>query len=310
MSIRFDGQVAIVTGAGNGLGRSYALELARRGAKVVVNDLGGAHNGTGQDPQVARKVVDEITTGGGVAIANADSITRDEGVEALVAQTMQAFGRIDILIANAGIHRGAPFGEMTPAAFEEMMNMHLMGAVKPIKAAWGVMRDQAYGRIVVTTSTVGLFGYLGDSHYGSGKMGVVGLMNTLKLEGEPLGIRINTIAPIAATRMGRDAISKAAWDVFAAKYNPDFVAPGVIYLASRDAPSGVILTAGGGVFACAQMLGARGANLGTDADADSVAQRWSAINDFSAPIAFTKALDHGDWFNAMIAAESALNSTR
>jgi NAD(P)-dependent dehydrogenase (short-subunit alcohol dehydrogenase family) len=302
MTIRFDGQVAIVTGAGNGLGRSYALELARRGAKVVVNDLGGAHDGTGHDSQVAQTVVDEITSTGGAAIANADSVTSDEGVEALVAQAVNAFGRVDILIANAGIHRGAPFSDMTLRAFEEMMHMHLMGTVKPIKAVWGAMREQSYGRIVVTTSTVGLFGYLGDSHYGSGKMGVVGLMNTLKLEGEPCGIRINTIAPIAATRMGRDAVSKADWEVFAAKYSPDFVAPGVIYLASRDAPSGVILTAGGGVFACAQMLGARGANLGTAADADSVAQHWPAISDFSAPIAFGKALDHGDLFNEMIAA--------
>jgi len=302
MSIRFDGQVAIVTGAGNGLGRSYALELARRGAKVVVNDLGGVHDGTGQDPAVARRVVDEIKSAGGLAIANANSITSDQGVETLVAQAIETFGRIDILIANAGIHRAAPFGDMTLNAFEEMSNMHLMGTVKPIKAVWRLMQDQAYGRIVVTTSTVGLFGYLGDAHYGSGKMAVVGLMNTLKLEGEPYGIRVNTIAPIAATRMGQDAISKADWEVFAAKYSPDFVAPGVVYLASREAPSGVILTAGGGVFACAQMLGARGVNLGTRADADAVAKRWSAISDFSAPVAFVKALDHGDLFNDMITA--------
>lgn len=302
MNIRFDEQVAIVTGAGNGLGRAYALELARRGAKVVVNDLGGKHDGTGQDSEVSRGVADEINRAGGTAIANAGSVTSDADVEALVAQTMDTFGRIDILIANAGIHRGAPFADMTLSAFEEMMHMHLMGAVKPIKAAWGVMREQAYGRIVVTTSTVGLFGYLGDSHYGSGKMGVVGLMNTLKLEGEPHGIRVNTIAPIAATRMGRDAVSKADWDAFAAMYSPEFVAPGVVYLASREAPSGVILTAGGGVYACAQMLGARGANLGRDADADSVAKCWSTINDFSAPTSFQKALDHGDWCNAMIAA--------
>jgi NAD(P)-dependent dehydrogenase (short-subunit alcohol dehydrogenase family) len=302
MSIRFDGQVAIVTGAGNGLGRSYALELARRGAKIIVNDLGGMHDGTGQDPEVARKVVEEISAAGGVAIANASSVTSDKGVETLVAQAIDAFGRVDILVANAGIHRGAPFADMTPNAFEEMMNMHLMGTVKPIKAVWGLMQDQAYGRIVVTTSTVGLFGYLGDAHYGSGKMGVVGLMNTLKLEGEPYGIRVNTIAPIAATRMGRDAISTVHWEAFAAKYSPDFVAPGVVYLASREAPSGVILTAGGGVFACAQMLGARGSNLGTGADADAVAKHWSTISDFSAPFAFGKAVDHGDLFNDMIAA--------
>jgi NAD(P)-dependent dehydrogenase (short-subunit alcohol dehydrogenase family) len=302
MSIRFDGQVAIVTGAGNGLGRSYALELARRGAQLVVNDLGGLHDGTGQDPQVARKVVDEIKRTGGVAIANGSSVVSDQGVEALVAQTIDAFGRVDILVANAGIHRGAPFVDMTPRACEEMMNMHLMGTVRPVKAVWELMQNQAYGRIVLTTSTVGLFGYEGDAHYGSGKMGVVGLMNTLKLEGAPYGIRVNTIAPIAATRMGRDAISTADWDAFAAKYSPDFVAPGVVFLASREAPSGIILTAGGGVFACARMLVARGSNLGAGADADAVAKHWTAISDFSAPLAFDKALDHGDLFNRMIAA--------
>ena len=304
MSVRFDGRVAIVTGAGNGLGRSYALELARRGAQVVVNDLGGRHDGVGHDPKVAQNVADEINRSGGVAIANASSITSDTGVQALVAQALDSFGRIDILIANAGIHRPAPFAEMTLAAFEDMMHMHLMGAVKPIKAVWGAMRDQGYGRIVVTTSTVGLFGFLEDCHYGSGKMGVVGLMNTLKLEGQPHGIHVNTIAPIAATRMGRDAVSQAHWDTFAAKYSPDLVAPGVIYLVSREAPSGVILTAGGGVYACAQMLGARGAYLGRDADADTVAKHWSTINDFTAPRSFSKALDHGDWCNDMIAGAS------
>jgi NAD(P)-dependent dehydrogenase (short-subunit alcohol dehydrogenase family) len=302
MRIRFDGQVAIVTGAGNGLGRGYALGLARLGAKVVVNDLGGAHDGSGRDPAVARSVVDEIKAAGGEAIADTHSVTDDGEVAEMISQARDAFGRIDILIANAGIHRAAAFADMTLGAFDEMMRMHLMGAVRPIKSAWPLMRQQGYGRIVVTTSTVGLFGFLGDSHYGSGKMGVVGLMNTLKLEGEPHGIRINTIAPVAATRMGRDVVSAEEWQIFAAQYGPERVAPGVLYLVSRDAPSGVILTAGGGVFACAQMLGARGAYLGPDADVDSIARHWDALSDFSAPIAFEKALDHGDFLRNKIAA--------
>jgi NAD(P)-dependent dehydrogenase (short-subunit alcohol dehydrogenase family) len=302
MTIRFDDQVAIVTGAGNGLGRSYAIELARRGAKVVVNDLGGAHDGTGENPEVARKVADEIKAQGGTAIANGSSVTDDAGVAKLVRDTLDAFGRIDILVANAGIHRNSPFADMSVQAFQDMMQMHLLGTVKPLKAVWGLMRDQRYGRIVVATSTVGLFGFLGDAHYGSGKMGIIGLMNTLQLEGAPHGIHINAIAPIAATRMGRDAVSQADWDVFAGKYSPDFVAPGVAYLASREAPNGMILTAGGGVYACAQMLGARGAYLGAHAEAEAIAQNWSKISDFSAPKVFKEALAHGDWFNEMIAA--------
>jgi NAD(P)-dependent dehydrogenase (short-subunit alcohol dehydrogenase family) len=301
MAIRFDGQVAIVTGAGNGLGREYALELARLGAKVVVNDLGGAHDGTGQDPTVARQVVDEIRAKGGTAIANTGSVTEDKAVAALVTETLAAFGRIDVLVANAGIHRGARFSDMTLDEFERVMRMHLMGTVRCVRAVWDGMSNQRYGRIVVATSTVGMFGLAGDSHYGSGKMGVLGLMNTLKLEGAPLGIRINAIAPIAATRMGRDAISKAAWDAFAAQYPPELVAPGVAYLASREAPNGVILTAGGGVYASAQLFGARGAFLGTAASADDVERHWAMINDFSAPIPFAEAMAHGDFLNEVMA---------
>jgi NAD(P)-dependent dehydrogenase (short-subunit alcohol dehydrogenase family) len=301
MTIRLDSQVAIVTGAGNGLGRAYALELARLGAKVVVNDLGGAHDGTGQNPEVARRVAEEIKSRGGIAIADSGSVTDDAALAALVSNTLGAFGRIDILIANAGIHRNQPFDAMGVRAFQEMMQMHLMGTVRSVKGVWACMREQRYGRIVVATSTVGMFGFHGDAHYGAGKMGVLGLMNTLKLEGSPFGIHINAIAPIAATRMGRDAVSKEDWDVFAAKYGPELVAPGVAFLASPDAPTGVLLTAGGGVYACAQMLGARGACLGAGADVDAVARHWAQINDFSKPIAFSEALAHGDYLNELLA---------
>jgi NAD(P)-dependent dehydrogenase (short-subunit alcohol dehydrogenase family) len=302
MTIRFDNQVAIVTGAGNGLGKSYALELARRGAKVVVNDLGGAHDGSGQNPAVAQQVVDEITRSGGIAIANGNSVTDDAGVAQMVSAALNAFGRIDILVANAGIHRGAQFADMTVAEFQDVMEMHLLGTVKPLHAVWPHMLQQKYGRVVVTTSTIGLFGLGGDAHYCAGKMGNIGLMNSIRYEGEAHGVHINAIAPNAATRMGRDAVVPAhLWAEFEANFSPDFVTPGVIYLASRDAPCGVILTAGGGVYMCAEMVAARGIALGSDCSADDVAANWAAISDFSTTHRFTDALQHGDLQKAMAA---------
>src|SRR5690606_1493671 len=281
MTIRFDGRVAVVTGAGNGLGRAYALELARRGAKIAVNDLGGAKEGGGQDSAVAQRVADEIRALGGEAIANGDSVVDAEGMQRLIAQTLEAFGRVDILIANAGIHRAASFDAMSIADFQRMFDVHIMGTLLPIKAAWPHMREQGYGRIVVTTSAAGLFGFADDAHYAAGKMAVVGLMNTLRIEGEPLGIRINAIAPIAATRMGEDAVPPGGWDLYLAQFHPDFVAPGVVFLASTEAPSGTILSAGGGVFSSVQIHCTQGAYLGTDANADTVAAHWSDIVDLS-----------------------------
>lgn len=301
MAIRFDNQVAIVTGAGNGLGRSYALALARRGAKVVVNDLGGAKDGGGQDATVAQKVVDEIKSQGGIAIANCNSVTDDAGVEQLIGDALKAFGRIDILIANAGIHRAQPFETMSAADFKHVMEMHTMGTMKPVKAVWAQMKHQRYGRIVVTTSAAGLFGFEDDAHYGAGKMAIVGLMNTLKIEGEVHGIRINAIAPIAATRMGQDAVPAGGWDQYLAQFNPDLVAPGVMYLASDNAPTGVILSAGGGVFSCVEIRCAHGINLGHDVDVDAIGKNWAAINDFSTFHRFNNAWEQGDIVHAMIA---------
>jgi len=193
VTIRFDGKVAIVTGAGGGLGRSHALDLARRGAKVVVNDLGGSVDGTGGSSDAAQKVVAEITSAGGTAIANGASVTDDAGVAHLVKQTMDAFGRIDILIANAGILRDKSFAKMELKDFEAVMDVHVMGTVKPAKALWQIMRDQQYGRIVVTTSSTGLYGNFGQTNYGCAKLGLVGFMNTLKLEGAKDNIRVNAI---------------------------------------------------------------------------------------------------------------------
>src|ERR1041385_6957125 len=201
MTIRFDAKVAIVTGAGGGLGRAHALELARRGAKVVVNDLGGAVDGTGGSSEAAGKVVEEIKAAGGTAIANGSSVTDDTGVANMIRQTTDAFGRIDILIANAGILRDNSFAKMEMADFEVVMAVHVMGTVKPAKACWQIMRDQHYGRIVVTTSSTGLYGNFGQTNYGCAKLGLVGFMNTLKIEGAKDNIKVNAICPVAATRM-------------------------------------------------------------------------------------------------------------
>jgi NAD(P)-dependent dehydrogenase (short-subunit alcohol dehydrogenase family) len=277
MTIRFDDRVVIVTGAGGGLGRAHALEFARRGAKVVVNDLGGAVDGTGGSSEAAQNVVAEITSAGGAAIANGASVTDDAGVAHLVAQTLEAFGRIDILIANAGILRDKSFGKMELKDFTAVLDVHVMGTVKPAKAVWQHMRDRQYGRIVVTTSSTGLYGNFGQANYGAAKLALVGLMHTLKLEGAKDNIRINAICPVAATRMTENVIPPQTQEML----RPEYVTPGVVFLASEDAPTGVILTAGAGVFSAAQTIETGGLNLGHEATADTVAEHWSRISDFT-----------------------------
>ncbi|MGB2074824.1 MAG: SDR family NAD(P)-dependent oxidoreductase, partial [Henriciella sp.] len=195
--IRFDNRVAIVTGAGGGLGREHALELARRGAKVVVNDLGGSMDGSGGNSEAAEKVVAEIKAMGGEAIANGSSVTDDKGVQKMIDDTMEAFGRIDIIIANAGILRDKSFSKMTIEDINLVIDVHLLGSFKPIHAAWNIMKDQNYGRIVVTTSSTGLYGNFGQTNYGSAKMGVIGMMNTLAQEGAKNNVKINALAPTA-----------------------------------------------------------------------------------------------------------------
>jgi len=278
MTIRFDGKVAIVTGAGGGLGRAHALELAHRGARVVVNDLGGALDGTGGSSQAAEAVVAEIKAAGGTAIANGASVADDAGVAQLVKQTMDAFGRIDILVANAGILRDKSFGKMELRDFEAVLNVHVWGTVKPCKAVWQIMRDQQYGRIVVTTSSTGLFGNFGQTNYGTAKLGLVGFMNTLKLEGARDNIRANAICPVAATRMTQHILPPPVFEML----KPEYVTPAVVFLASDNAPSGAILTAGAGVFAAAQIVETDGVNLGHAATADDVAANWNRIADFAA----------------------------
>ncbi|MDX5359749.1 MAG: SDR family oxidoreductase, partial [Alphaproteobacteria bacterium] len=231
MSIRFDGRVAIVTGAGGGLGRAHALAFAERGAKVVVNDLGGAVDGTGGSSDAAKAVVEEIRAAGGEAVANGSSVTDEAGVARLVQDAMDAYGRIDILVNNAGILRDKTFAKMTLADFRAVLDVHLMGAAICSHAVWPVMRDQGYGRIVMTTSTSGLYGNFGQANYGAGKMGQVGLMQTLKIEGEKYNIRVNAVAPVAATRMTEDLLPED----FLKLLQPERVSPAVLYLASDDA---------------------------------------------------------------------------
>ena len=256
--IRFDGKVAIVTGAGGGLGRQHALELARRGAKVVINDLGGSMDGSGGSSAAAEAVVAEIKAFGGEAIANGGSVTDDAGVANMVKQAMDAWGRIDILVANAGILRDKTFSKMEMSDFEAVMNVHVMGTVKPAKAVWEIMKAQNYGRILVTTSSTGLYGNFGQSNYGAAKLALIGFMNTLKLEGQKNNIHVNAISPVAATRMTENLMPAEVL----AKLKPEYVTPAVVYLVSEEAPTGVVMTAGAGAFAQARIYETEGVYLG------------------------------------------------
>ena len=274
--IRFDGKVAIVTGAGGGLGRQHALELARRGAKVVVNDLGGSVDGSGGSSAAADAVVAEIKAAGGEAISNGSSVTDDAGVALMVKQAMDTWGRIDILINNAGILRDKSFSKMELADFELVVNVHLMGTVKPVKAVWEIMREQNYGRIVVTTSSSGMYGNFGQSNYGAAKLGIIGFMNTIKLEGQKNNIHINAISPVAATRMTENLMPPAVLE----KLKPEYVTPGVVYLASEEAPTGAILTAGAGAFALSRIYETEGVYLGEGGlSVEEVRDNWSKISD-------------------------------
>ncbi len=274
--IRFDGRTAIVTGAGGGLGRAHALELARRGAAVVVNDLGGAVDGSGGSSAAAEAVVREIEEAGGRAMANGASVTDDTGVARMVDETLGAFGRIDILIANAGILRDRSFAKMTLGDFEAVVDVHLLGAFKPIKAVWETMRGQGYGRIVVTTSSSGLYGNFGQANYGAAKLGAVGLMNTLRIEGAKHDIRINALAPVAATRMTEGLIPGE----ITARITPETISPGVMTLLDEEAPNGVILSAGGGVFSLARIYETEGLALQGEAlTAENVRAGWAQVAD-------------------------------
>jgi len=275
-NIDFKGRVAIVTGAGGGLGRQHALALAARGAKVVVNDLGGARDGSGGSVSAAQAVVDEIKAAGGEAIANGASVTDFEAVQAMVQQAVDAWGRVDILVNNAGILRDKSFTKMEIADFKLVVDVHLMGAVNCTKAVWALMNEQKYGRIVMTTSSTGLYGNFGQSNYGAAKLALVGLMQTLSIEGAKNDIRVNCLAPTAATRMTEDLFPKEMLEAF----RPEAVVPAMLVLAAQDAPNRTILCAGAGTFEAAHITLTQGAWLGIAADTpEQLAARLSEVTE-------------------------------
>ena len=275
MSIRFDDQVAIVTGAGGGLGREYAIALAARGAKVVVNDLGGSRDGAGHS-DAARAVVAEIEAAGGEAIADGGDVSNYDHMQAMVAAAVGKWGRVDVLINNAGVLRDKTFAKMEPADFEFVVRVHLLGSAFATKACWEQFRTQNYGRVLMTSSSSGLFGNFGQSNYAAAKLGIAGLAKTLSLEGAKNDIRVNAIAPTAGTRMTEGLFNDAMFDAF----SPDKVAPAALFLVSRDAPTGQIVGAGAGVFQGSSITLTPGVALtGGDLSPDGVAAAWDRIVD-------------------------------
>jgi len=272
MSIRFDNRVVIVTGAGGGLGRAHALAFAARGAKVVVNDLGAARDGTGTSNAAAR-VVEEIRALGGEAFTDSANVTHVEQVDAMVKAAMDKWGRVDVLVNNAGILRDKTFAKMNLEDFRLVVEVHLMGSINATKAVWDIMRQQQYGRIIMTTSSSGLYGNFGQSNYSAAKMGLVGAMQTLALEGAKHDIRVNCLAPTAATRMTADIMDEAGL----ARLAPEFVSPAVLFLASEHAPTRCILAAGAGGFEVANITLTRGIYAAGDDAAEQLAARFAEV---------------------------------
>ena len=278
MTISFENRVAIVTGAGGGLGKQHALELGHRGAKVVVNDLGGAVDGSGGSISAAEAVAQEINDAGGTAIANGSSVTDLNAVQAMIDETMSNWGRIDILVNNAGILRDKTFAKMEILNWHTVLDVHLNGSMNCTKIAWPIMMEQNYGRIVMTTSTSGLFGNFGQSNYGAAKLGLVGFMNTLRFEGAKFNIHTNSIAPIAATRM---TLELPGFEDSAERLAPELVTPAVVFLCSEVAPNGRIIQAAGGRYYSADVRENTGVDLGANASVEDIATNIDAILDMS-----------------------------
>lgn len=278
MAIRFDNKVAIVTGAGGGIGKEHALELAKRGAKVVVNDLGGSVDGSGAS-DAANEVVQLIKSEGGEAISNGASVTDLDAVKAMVNQTMEEWGRIDILVNNAGILRDKSFHKVTLEDFNLVMDVHFQGSLNCTHTIYPIMREQEYGRIIFTSSASGVYGNFGQTNYGSAKMAMIGLMNTLKLEGQNKNIFTNSITPVAYTRMTEGLIPED----FGKNLSSEFITPAVIYLASEEAPNGVTIAAGAGVFSRILIHETMGVSLGMGEDMtpENIHANWDKISDMT-----------------------------
>jgi NAD(P)-dependent dehydrogenase (short-subunit alcohol dehydrogenase family) len=269
----FDGRAAIITGAGGGLGRQHALMMAKRGALIVVNDLGGSVDGTGSDKGAAQIVVDEIKAAGGEAVANTDSVATPEGGAAIVQAAVDAFGKVDIVINNAGILRDKSFHNMTPDLFDPVIDVHLRGAYNVTQPAWKLMRDQGYGRVISTSSAAGIFGNFGQANYGAAKMGLVGFTNVLAVEGAKYNIKANAIAPLALTRMTEDILG-ALGD----KLDPSLISPLVTYLGSESCEStGRVYSVGGGRVAEVFIAETVGYSNTTDLTPEDLAANWDTV---------------------------------
>ena len=299
MTIKFDDKVVIVTGAGGGLGKSHALEFARRGAKVVVNDLGGSVDGSGGASDAANAVVEEIKAEGGEAIANGASVADQSGVQNMIDEVMSKWGRIDVLVNNAGILRDKSFHKISLEQFNAVMDVHFQGSVYTSHAVYPIMREQNFGRIIFTTSSGGLSGNFGQANYGAAKMAMIGLMNCLKIEGQKYNVHSSAVAPVALSRMTENLFPEGIGE----RFLPEYVTPAVIYLASDDAPNGAIIGAGAGVFTQFRIFETMGLALGTgdDMTPENIAAGWSSVADmddarelFSGPEQTIKILEQAD----------------
>ncbi|MFW5877289.1 MAG: SDR family oxidoreductase [Myxococcota bacterium] len=286
--IRFDNRVAIVTGAGGGLGRSHALLLASRGAKVVVNDLGGSVDGAGRDTKAADTVVDEIKAAGGEAVGNYDGVDTFEGAQKLVETAKSAFGKLDIIINNAGILRDVSFRKMSQEDWDKVLAVHLTGTMNVSKAAWELLRENNYGRIVNTTSAAGLYGNFGQANYSAAKMGVVGLSKTLAHEGGKYDIKANVIAPVAKSRMTETIMPPEVLE----KLKPEFVSPLVAYLASEQCQdTAQVYAVGGGYVSRVAVVEAAGVRFGSDITPEGIVDKWADINDLEQAYPYPNAME-------------------